>query len=436
MSDHDPAEGGTPAVSLRRTYTILLIVYSLGAVFALLAGVALTWHVDPYSECLLYSGPRGSRMEYGHEAICETIAYLYLGCVIGAFTMFYLTFKYRKQFLDLFNSGNFSKSEQLLTVKKQILQGHSVLALTLVILTVSVTAGYGVACSNISDKLTGQLRTKLNQDPNILRGERIDERFHDDNQFWRYTGEVRNPFGQDLYTVRMTCRTIFTDPNNHQELHDNHVENFNNYYGYWYQDDLYAYDARTQAILQNGLIEATLAGGWISVLLWVGSLIFIIIQRTYIRKEKNKFDRFSETNTMMEGSMRHGRPEGSMISGSGYYPGNGSMFNRGGLRGSNQSMKSVRSRKDMDELAFASLGLSNTGTLPSSGYNSGHATPGAGNGHLSVPGYFPHQQQQQQFIPQQQFYPPQQTLPYQAQSGNTYLHDVSNDVSNMETEIM
>ena len=126
----------------------------------------------------------------------------------------------------------------------------------------------------------------------------------------------------------MTCRTIFTDPNNHQELHDNHVENFNNYYGYWYQDDLYAYDARTQAILQNGLIEATLAGGWISVLLWVGSLIFIIIQRTYIRKEKNKFDRFSETNTMMEGSMRHGRPEGSMISGSGYYPGNGSMFNR------------------------------------------------------------------------------------------------------------
>ena len=89
----------------------------------------------------------------------------------------------------------------------------------------------------------------------------------------------------------------------------------------------------------------------------------------------------------------------------------------------------------MDELAFASLGLSNTGTLPSSGYNSGHATPGAGNGHLSVPGYFP-QPQQQQFIPQQKFYPPQQTLPYQAQSGNTYLHDVSNDVSNMETEIM
>ena len=72
--------------------------------------------------------------------------------------------------------GNYTKSEQLLTVNKSILQGHSVLTLTLVILTISVTAGYGVACNNISDKLSGQLRTKLNQDPDILRGERIDER--------------------------------------------------------------------------------------------------------------------------------------------------------------------------------------------------------------------------------------------------------------------
>ena len=37
-------------MSLRRTYTILLIVFRLGAVFALLSGVA---HVDPYSKCLL-----------------------------------------------------------------------------------------------------------------------------------------------------------------------------------------------------------------------------------------------------------------------------------------------------------------------------------------------------------------------------------------------
>ena len=62
------SESGTPYVSLKRTYMILLIVYGLGAVFALLAGAALTWHVDPYSECLLYSHPVGDKIEYGHEA--------------------------------------------------------------------------------------------------------------------------------------------------------------------------------------------------------------------------------------------------------------------------------------------------------------------------------------------------------------------------------
>ena len=91
--------------------------------------------------------------------------------------MFYITFKHRRQFLEFYNSGNFTKSEQLLTVNKPIIQGHSVLTVAILLLTIAVTAGYGVACGNISDKLSGQLRGKLNKDPNILRGEKIDERF-------------------------------------------------------------------------------------------------------------------------------------------------------------------------------------------------------------------------------------------------------------------
>ena len=59
---------GTPYVSLKRTYMILLIVYVLAAVFGLLAGAALTWHVDPFSECLLFSNSFGGKLYYGHEA--------------------------------------------------------------------------------------------------------------------------------------------------------------------------------------------------------------------------------------------------------------------------------------------------------------------------------------------------------------------------------
>ena len=60
-------------------------------------------------------------------------------------------------------------------MKKQVLQGHAVLAVTIVILTVSVTAGYGVACSSISDKLAGELDGKLRQ-AGQLRGETVDSR--------------------------------------------------------------------------------------------------------------------------------------------------------------------------------------------------------------------------------------------------------------------
>jgi len=436
MSDYETDTSGTPYVSLKRTYVILLIVYGCGAGFALLAGAALTWHVDPYSECLLYSGPVGNKIEYGHEAICETIAYLYLGCVIGAITMFYITFMHRKKFLDFFNSGNFTKSEQLLTVNKPILMGHSVITLAIVILTLALTIGYSVACNNISDREYLNIREKLSKDPTLARGEAIDERLNEDHKFWKYTSKVSNTFGQDLYVPRITCRAVFTDPDVHQKLRDAHADKYKNYYSLWYKVDLYAFDSRTQAILQNNLIEATLAGGWISVLLWVGSIIFIIIQRTYIRKEKNKFDRFNPHNMIDGGSMRK---DGSMISGypgSGYTSGNMSNFQRGGLRGSNQSMKSVRSRRDVDELAFASLGLtSQTGTM-TSGYQSHNGDMGQLSRPMLPPVHNnahmqnfrqPMQMQMQPSAGHMQYVPNQ----YTGQPMNhTYLHD------NTETEIM
>ena len=76
-----------------------------------------------------------------------------------------------QKFLDIQFSllGNFIKSEKLLTVNKPILYGHTVLTLVLVTLAMAVTAGYGVACNNISDKLTGQVRK--GEIPNIQTGQ-------------------------------------------------------------------------------------------------------------------------------------------------------------------------------------------------------------------------------------------------------------------------
>lgn len=359
---------GTPYVSLQRTFVILLIVYGVAAGFALLAGATLVAHVDPFSECILFSHLEGNKLYYGSEAYCETIGYLFLGCIVGAVVMFYITFKHRSELMGFYNSGQFTKSDKVLTISNKIMTGHFIITLAVIFLTLALTTGYQIACDNISEIINGRLRTKLNRDPNVLRGEKIDERFNDDHQFWHYTAEISNAFGQNLYAIRMTCRTIFTDPIIHQELHDNHVDRYSDYFGYWYKQDLFAYDSRYQAVLTNGLIEACMAGGWVSVLLWGGSLVFMFIQKYYIKKEKRDMDRVSLHSGMMDGSIRK---DGSMFSGSGYYTGNQSTlsrgtFQRGGLRGSNASMKSVRSRRDVDDLAFASLGITAGNTLTNS----------------------------------------------------------------------
>jgi len=355
---------GAPYVSLQRTLVILLIVYGVAAGFALLAGATLVAHVDPFSECILFSHLEGEKLYYGSEAYCETIGYLFLGCIIGAVVMFYITFKHRSELMGFYNSGQFTKSDKVLTISNKIMTGHFIITVAVILLTLALTTGYQIACDNISELLNGRLRTKLNRDPNVLRGERIDERFNDDHQFWHYTAEISNTFGQNLYAIRMTCRTVFTDPIIHQELHDNHVDRYADYFGYWYKQDLFAYDSRYQAVLTNGLIEACMAGGWVSVLLWLGSMVFMFIQKYYIKKEKRDLDRVS-LHSGMDGSIRK---DGSMFSGSGYYAGNQSSlsrgtFQRGGLRGSNASMKSTRSRRDVDDLAFASLGLNGGNTL-------------------------------------------------------------------------
>ena len=106
------------------------------------------------------------------------------------------------------------------------------------------------------------------------------------------------------------------------------MDRYSDYFGYWYKQDLFSYDSRYQAILTNSLIEATLAGGWLSVLLWGGSFIFIIIQKYYIKKEKRDLDRVSLHSGMMDGSMRRDGG-GSEFAASGYYAGNMSSLSRG-----------------------------------------------------------------------------------------------------------
>ena len=217
------------------------------------------------------------------------------------------------------------------------------------------------------------MQSKLNENPYDTRGEEIQTRFEDDYKFHRYTNRYGNPFGSEFYTIRITCRSILTDPEIHQQLHDTHYEQQSRYYGYWYGTDLFAYDSLSEATRTNALVEASLAGAWLCFIFWLGGLLLIIVQRYFIHKAKMEQDRVSMHSTMMGGN-------GSVFQDGASYMGSqfrgkdgsimssrpGSAFVRGGSsRGSDRSMRS--SRRDIDDLALSNILKTGTSsTLPAS----------------------------------------------------------------------
>ena len=141
-----------------------------------------------------------------------------------------------------------------------------------------------------------------------------------------------------------------TDPEIHQKLHDTHYEQQSRYFGYWYGQDLFSYDAQNEATKTNNLVEASLAGSWLCVAFWLSGVILIFVQKYLIKKDEKEAERMSVHSTMMGngsvvGSMH--RRDGSLMSGSI----RGSSFQRGGsTRGSDRSIKSVR--RDVDDIAL------------------------------------------------------------------------------------
>ena len=195
------------------------------------------------------------------------------------------------------------------------------------------------------------VQSKLNTNPYDTRGEEILTRYEDDYKFHRYTNRFGNAFGSDFYQISITCRSILTDPEIHQKLHDTHYEAQSRYYGYWYGEDLFAYDSQSEAIRTNSLVEASLAGSWLAMAGLLAGLVLMIIQRFILKKEAQEAERMSMHSTMMGGahSLAGTYPRnGSVMSGSM----RGSNFQRGGsLRGSDRSMKSTR--RDIDDIALS-----------------------------------------------------------------------------------
>ena len=193
----------------------------------------------------------------------------------------------------------------------------------------------------------------FNVDPHETRGEEILTRYEDNYKFHRYTNRFGNAFGAETYSISITCRSIFTDPEIHQKLHDTHYDKQARYYGYWYGQDLFAFDSQREATRTNALVEASLAGSWLTLGFLLAGLLLVFIQRFVLKKQEEEAERMSMHSTMM-GSMHHTSVAGTFPRNGSVMSGSmrGSNFQRGGsLRGSDRSMKSTR--RDIDDIALS-----------------------------------------------------------------------------------
>lgn len=336
-------------IQAKQAMIILMIFYALVFIFGSLASLAMLTHVFPQSECILFSGVDRDKFHYGNHASCNFVGYAFLVVNCGAIFLFV---KCCQEFCRRRGHAKAGKFEDQ-RVPINIMMFHILFMTVTLLLTSIVTSGYIVACNNLHDTESKELREKLNANPYDTRGEEILTRYEDDYKFHRYTNRYGNAFGSEFYTISITCRSIFTDPEIHQKLHDTHYDTQSTYYGYWYGLDLLAYDSQYEATKTNALLEACLAGSWLTLVFLMAGLVLMLIQRFGLKKEAVEAERRSVHSTMMgsmaQGSMAGTYPRnGSVLSGSM----RGSNFQRGGsLRGSDRSMKSTR--RDIDDIALS-----------------------------------------------------------------------------------
>jgi len=337
---------------VKRSLVVLVIAQFAGAVLSLLAGASLVAHVDPLSECVLFASEEGETLSYGEPFYCEMLGYGFILNNVIVIVTAYLTLKQRSNISAL--SKHFSmKNLKTLKIGKQLIVLHAVVLSIVLTLTISLTVGYKYSCINFESHVDKLLSIKLNQDPNLLRGETIEERFVEDPTFWRYAQQVTNVFGSNMYTIEASCRALFTDPDIATLLHDTHVKKYSGYFGWWYHQDIYSFEAQTQSMRTNILIEASLAGSWMGTLVWLGATIFIILQKRRISKQTS----IAKSDVVDTMSTRSDR--------------SGSTIQRGSLKPSQSPASSIRlignvyasvtsnassyNRKDIDDLALGSI---------------------------------------------------------------------------------
>ena len=134
--------------------------------------------------------PDGESLSFGEEYYCEVVGYGLVVTVMIMFVVICLTVS-QISAVSAHHSQYVLRKLQCLRISLRSLSLHLAMFLLTLAFSAVMLAGHFASCTTFHQHVNRILQEKLNQDPRLLRGETIQERFVDDVGFWRYTRQVR-----------------------------------------------------------------------------------------------------------------------------------------------------------------------------------------------------------------------------------------------------
>jgi len=313
-----------------KLYTVL---YFFAFLFTFMMSVPMLKHVMPESKCLLFVQEDNSKgkqsFTYGPAGGCMAAGWLPLLVALGALGLaFFQWLQLRKLEMHLVNplvSSDEYRAEARATFWKMIWTHCGIGSLVLAIAFL-LTAGYAITCRNMSLVVERQIRANIQYTPSNNQGQRqgLYENFLGDAQVNRYNTQNTDWAGRNVADYQITCRSLLTDSQNTYNLMENHYaksSKFGQYYGFTWnkqrQGGNSAFGAggniadignfNTITFQDNMSLELSLAGAWMSALLWLVILLLMLRERHHLRAHITDESMWGGGSEYGQGSVKSGR---------------------------------------------------------------------------------------------------------------------------------
>jgi len=313
-------------MKLEGALKLYMALYFLAFLFTFLMSIPMLKHVLPKNECLLFVEETHAKgkpsFQYGNPGGCMAAGFLPLLVCVGALgLMFVQWLQLRKLNKHLDNpkvSSDEYRAEARATFWKMI-WFHCGIGSIVLIVAFILTAGYTITCRNMYLVVERNLRATIHHTPNINQGQtKVYETFADQAQILRYNTRNTDVLGRNKADLSITCRSLLTDSRNTFSLLENQADNnqYAQYYGFWnnqgsgqsnnaFLADVGNFEHKTST--DNLLLEVSMAGAWISTLIWVIILLLMIKERHHLRAHLTDESMWGGGSEYGPGSVRSGR---------------------------------------------------------------------------------------------------------------------------------